>query len=298
MIHIITNLLNQFKRGTIHLRLIFINVSIFFLFAVLGLLGWLFRSDWSLWLTGYFSLPSSLISLEHQPWSLVTYMFVHQGIWHLVFNMFCLYWFGELFLQFFSARHLRGLYIFGGLVGGVTFILAYNLFPIFQVQIGGSSLVGASAAIMAIMVALAFEAPEYPINLLFIGNVKMKYIAGAIVLISVLSVSGNNSGGEFAHLGGALAGWLFTRLLHKGHDIVAWINVVFDFFNYLFSPSKWYRKRPKKKIYSAKEPKDWDFNARKKNRNDEVDKILEKLKRSGYDSLTIEEKKKLFDASK
>ena len=299
--HIITDLLNRFKQGNIHIQLIYINVAVFVVFALLRVFGFLWGSSFTSLIESYVSLPSSLNQLMTQPWSLITYMFMHQGVWHLFFNMLCLFWFGELFLSSFSARHLRGLYILGGLVGGVFFILASNSLPVLQSQLSGATLVGASAAIMAITVAVAFKLPNYPVNLFLIGEIRMKYIAGAMVLISVVSVSGSNSGGEFAHLGGALVGWFFTRQLNHGHDIVAWINSILDLFNWI-SPQKWRAskssRKAKMKIHSEKDPKDWEYNVRKKNQNNEIDRILEKLKQSGYESLTTEEKKKLFDESK
>ena len=283
---IISDIKNKFKQGAIHIQLIYINIGVFLVIALLQFVDKLCGSYISYTCESYLALPSSPLILLTRPWTIITYMFVHGGIWHILFNMLCLYWFGELFLTNFSARHLRGLYILGGIAGGVFFILSGMFLP-------NATLVGASAAIMAIIVATAVAIPDYHINMLFIGSIKMKYVAGAMALISVLLVSGNNSGGEIAHIGGALVGWLFTAQLRRGHDIVKWINAIFDFFSRFGT-----HKKPKMKIHSSKPRSDWDYNASKKARNDEINRILDKLKQTGYDSLTSEEKKALFDESK
>lgn len=256
----------------------------------------LFNWDATSWLQ-YLELPAWLPLFLSQPWSLFTYMFLHAGALHLLFNMLWLYWFGQMFLSLFSARHFRGLYILGGICGGLLYMLAYNVLPYFKPFVYGSFLLGASASVLAIVVATAFRSPEYRVNFMFIGSVRLKYVALFVVITDLLFVTSGNGGGHIAHLGGALAGWWFARSLQKGTDVTKWINQVFDWFSggFKFTPS---RKKPKMKAEKGGRAADYDYNARKKQQSEETDRILDKLKKSGYSSLTTEEKKHLFDASK
>jgi hypothetical protein len=212
--------------------------------------------------------------------------------------MLWLYWFGSLFLYFFSAKHLRGLYILGGICGGLLYMVAYNVFPLFSSQVPGATLVGASASVLAIVAATAYREPNYRVQLLLFGAVRLKYLALVVIGIDVLSITSSNAGGHIAHLGGALAGLWFAASLSKGIDLTSWINWILDGFISLFQKKTWERK-PKMKVHygsnATERRKDYDY---KKAQSDEVDRILEKLKKSGYDSLTTEEKKSLFDASK
>jgi membrane associated rhomboid family serine protease len=159
----------------------------------------------------YIEMPAAWNTLWHRPWSIITYMFLHLDLFHVLFNMLCLYWFGKLFLNFFSQKQLVGLYLLGGLGGALLYFVAYNSFPYFASQVNQSYLLGASASIMAIILAVATKSPNYTIRLLLIGDIRMKYFAGITVLISVLSVAGENAGGEFAHLGGAGSGKMRLR---------------------------------------------------------------------------------------
>jgi hypothetical protein len=211
--------------------------------------------------------------------------------------MLWLYWFGQLFLSFFSARHYRGLYLLGGLCGGLLYLLAFNVFPYFEAYVHGSYLLGASASVLAIVVATAVRQPEYRVNFMFVGAVRLKYVALFMVVTDLLFVTSGNGGGHIAHLGGALAGWWFAASLQKGHDMTRWINQVIDWFSGGFrlknSP-----KKSKMKVERGGRTADFDYNSRKKLQSEEIDRILDKLKKSGYSSLTTEEKKRLFDASK
>jgi len=292
----LTDIKRQFRQGNIYIRLIYINVGIFLIIAVISLLFRLFNMDTS-FLTRYLVLPAWPAHFIRQPWTLFTYMFMHAGILHLLFNMLWLYWFGSLFLQIFSAKHLRGLYVLGGVCGGVLYLLSYNIFPYFETQVYRSVMVGASASILAIVVATAIRQPNYPIRLLLLGSIPLKYLAGLVVIADMLLATSENAGGHIAHLGGALAGWWFASALTKGYDPTSWINKVLDGITNLFS-GKAFQRKPKMKVHYGKNQKDYEYNARKKAQSDEVDRILDKLKKSGYDSLTAEEKKRLFDASK
>ena len=292
----ITDLKSRFHRGDISLQFIYINVGIFVVTTLVSVFLLLFNWNASSWLN-FLELPAWIPQFLVQPWSLFTYMFLHVGALHLLFNMLWLYWFGQLFLSFFSARHYRGLYLLGGLCGGLLYLLAFNVFPYFEAYVHGSYLLGASASVLAIVVATAVRQPEYRVNFMFVGAVRLKYVALFMVVTDLLFVTSGNGGGHIAHLGGALAGWWFAASLQKGHDMTRWINQVIDWFSrgFRFKTSP---KKSKMKVERGGRTADYDYNSRKKQQSEEIDRILDKLKKSGYSSLTTEEKKRLFDASK
>lgn len=290
----ITDLRNGFNRGNIYIRFIYINVGVFVATTLLGILWTLFNRNGASVLQ-YLELPARTTQFAKQPWSLLTYMFMHAGLLHLLFNMLWLYWFGQLFLSLFSAKHFRGLYLLGGICGGLVYIVAYNIFPYFSGSLYYSYLLGASASVLAIVVATAARAPEYSVNFMFVGAVRLKYVALFMVVTDLLFMTSGNAGGHIAHLGGALAGWWFASGLSRGYDATAWINRCLDGCCTLFHNKP---KKPKMEIHYGGKAKDYDYNARKKQQNEEIDRILDKLKKSGYNSLTTEEKKSLFDASK
>ncbi len=296
--HIITDLKEAFRRGNVFIQLIYINVGVFIVTTLINIILQLFNRS-AAGIFDLLALPASFTRFILQPWSLFTYMFMHAGFLHILFNMLWLYWFGQLFLYFFSGKHLRGLYILGGICGGLLYMVSYNIFPYFRPFVEGSTMVGASASVLAIVVATAYREPNYPVRLFLFGNVRLKYLALIVVLTDLLFITSANAGGHIAHLGGALAGLWFASSLSKGTDITAWINKALDGIASLFSKKTWKRK-PKMKVHysNSGRQQDYDYNARKKAQSDEVDRILEKLKKSGYESLTTEEKKSLFDASK
>lgn len=297
MATIITDLRDAFRRGNIYIQLIYINVAAFVATALAGIVLKLFNVNPAHSFFEWLELPASFTRFIMQPWSAVTYMFLHAGFLHLLFNMLWLYWFGALFLQVFSARHLRGLYILGGLCGGLLYMVAYNLFPYFRPLTDYALLVGASASVLAIVAAAAYREPNYPIRLFLLGTFRLKYLALAVIVMDLLFITSDNAGGHIAHLGGALAGLYFAASLNKGRDLTAWINRAIDWTASLlrFKP-----RRPKMKVHYGGNPrqKDYDYNARKKAQSDEIDRILDKLRKTGYDGLSDEEKKSLFDASK
>ena len=247
----------------------------------------------------WFELPASATQLLQRPWTLFTYMFLHQGLlMHILWNMFALYVFGRIFLNFYSARHFIGTYLLGGLSGALFYVVAYNVFPYFSGVVGSSYLVGASASVLAIVTAAAVRCPDFRLNMLFFGSVKLSTFALVAVLVSVLMLSGDNAGGNFAHLGGAFGGMLVAIALGRGTDITELVNRPFDWFASLFKRRS---KKAKKGKFTytkgSKRSDDYEYNARKKSDEAQIDKILEKIKKGGYASLTNEEKKRLFDAS-
>lgn len=295
MASFISDLKSRFHRGDINLQLIYINVGVFVVTTLVSVFLRLFNIGDASWMN-FMTLPASIPEFLKQPWSLLSYMFLHADPLHLLFNMLWLYWFGQLFLSFFSARHFRGLYLLGGICGGLFYMLALNVFPYFTPYIYISTLLGASASVLAIVVATAVREPEYRVNFMFVGTVRLKYVALFMVVTDLLFVTSGNGGGHIAHLGGALAGWWFAWSLRKGKDVTKWINGVLDGCSGVWS--KLSSKKPKMKVSKGGRAADYDYNARKKQQSEEIDRILDKLKKSGYGSLTTEEKKRLFDASK
>jgi membrane associated rhomboid family serine protease len=291
-----TSLLGFFRRQSVLSSLLLINLLVFVLIKAAMLVCVLF-----LWptdpLVDFLKLPASVGGWLHRPWTMVTYMFTHLEIWHIAFNLLCLYWSGQLFLRFFGPKQLGGLYVLGGVAGGVLFMLMYNVFPYFEWMLeGGVGLVGASAAVMAILFATAFYRKDLKINLILFGGIKLIYIALFFLLIDLVSMERSNSGGHIAHIGGALMGIWFARAAIGGRDLTAGINGVIDWIVNLFAKRK-RRKTKLRQVYRQPET-DREYNQRKHDEQVEIDKILDKIKRSGYNSLSENEKKRLFDASR
>ena len=299
MARIISDLWKRFLAENIVGKYIYVNVAVFVLFALLDVFATLFNiTSQALYLKMWLELPSAPMHFIVQPWSLVTYMFLHAGLMHILWNMLALYWFGRLFLSYFSTRHFIGVYLLGGIVGGLFFMLAYNVFPMFTDSNANGYLVGASAAVLAVVTATAARVPDQRINLLFFGEIRLVTVALVTVVASLLLLTSGNSGGSFAHLGGAFAGWLFAYSLNKGRDITSLITKLVDCVVTLCEKLFNWAKKPELHLHKGKRSNDYEYNAQKKEQNAEVDRILEKLKKNGYTSLTDEEKKRLFDASK
>lgn len=287
---IFTNLKHSYRSGGIATKLIFINIGVFLIIRLLGVVFLLFNiSGFSL--LNFLKLPSSIPNLLYKPWTVLTYMFTHYDFLHILFNMLWLYWFGQIFLRFFNARQLGGLYLLGGIAGAILFILTYNTLPYFKFAAPYSALIGASASVMAIVFAISFYRKDLEINLFLIGRIRLIYLALGTLVIDFLAITSDNAGGHIAHIGGALLGILFASQMKQGKDFTRPINKAVDWFVNL--------KKPKSKMHvTYKRKTDYEYNEQKHRESDEIDLILEKLKRSGYESLNSDEKKKLFDASK
>jgi len=302
---------NSFKEGTSLTKLIYINLGVFVVIGLVVVVLNLFNlgleftkllmsQNWisirqdsingSGW-TRLLMLPTNPGMLLRTPWTIISYMFFHEGFIHILFNVLILYWFGRIFLSFFSQKDLVGLYLIGGISGGFFYILAYHIFPLFTNEIPYGYLLGASASVLAIILAVAVTAPNHPIRLLFFGEVQLKWIAVVAVILSLLNASSSNAGGEIAHLGGALAGYIFAVRYKKGSNITTWINRILDKLTDLF------RKKPKLRVTHQRPVTDQEYNLKKKQENDNIDRILEKIKKGGYESLSKEEKQALFRAS-
>ncbi len=290
---------DSLRKGNILYRLIFINVIIFValnlafviirLFTAGETLGSL-RMVFSDSVLKFLMVPSLPGELLYKPWTIITYMFTHFSFMHILFNMLMLYWFGRIFMQYLTAKQLLSTYILGGLAGAVLYIVFINIFPGLREYLG-SSMLGASAAIMAIVVAISFYVPDYIIYLFFIGPVRLKYIAIAFVILDILMIASDNAGGNIAHLGGAIYGFWFVSRFKKGKDTGKWVNVVLDKIAVLFKP------RPKLNVSYRKTTKpvaDEDYNRNKVKQQIEIDRILDKIAKAGYESLTKKEKETLF----
>ncbi|HNQ12498.1 MAG TPA: rhomboid family intramembrane serine protease [Bacteroidia bacterium] len=264
-------------------KLIFINAAVF-LFIKLGqTIIFLFNTySWIDWFILYTALPSDFNSLLSRPWTFISYMFVHEGIWHFVFNMLVLYWTGKIFNEYLGSTKLVTTYINGALLGGLLYVITYNVFPAFTEQKEYSTLIGASAGILAILVAIATLIPDYKVFLLLFGAVAIKYIALVAVLIYLILIPSGNAGGNIAHIGGALYGFLFVKQMRSGRNLGAWLEFIFDRLS---------RTGKKSKLKVVKS------NASDYNTQTRIDKILEKISQSGYDSLSEEEKELLFRMS-
>jgi membrane associated rhomboid family serine protease len=284
----------QFKTGNMLMQLIYINGGIFIALMILRVLFFLTGNGETFGLvTYYMTIPSSLKLLLFRPWTLITHMFIHADFLHILFNMMWLYFGGTIFLNFLDSKKLLSTYILGGLSGALFFILGMNAFPVFSGSAPFAVAEGASAAVLAIMIAAATTAPNYVVRLILIGPVKLKYIAIVSVVLDVLLIPSGNAGGHFGHLGGALFGFVFASQLQRGNDLTV------DFLKPLYWIRNGFPKREKKiKVVHSKPKSDYEYNENKASKQEQINTILEKIKRSGYDSLSKKEKEVLFKASK
>lgn len=293
------NAFNRYNNAPV--QLIIINVAVY---VILGVLLVVFK------ISGFeevfnlvhrqFQIPALFSEFITRPWTMITYMFAHDltGILHILFNMLVLYWFGRLFVEYLGSDKLIALYILGGLAGAVAYLLAYNTIPFFvdQARTYTIGMVGASAAVDAIVVATAVLLPNYTFYLLFFGPVKIKYIAGITVFLSFLGTVGTNAGGNIAHLGGALIGFIYMKQLQAGSNWGGWVTMTLETIKGFFTPKPKvkvsYRKETQTTARTAAAPSSKGYT------QDEIDAILDKISAAGYESLTKEEKEKLFNASK
>ena len=288
--NIIDDLKLQYKMGGIVTRLIFWNVALFVItwlfFALLSVLG--ITIDYM----QYVSLSSNPADLLWKPWSLLTYAFFHSGIMHIIFNMIVLNFSGRLFMTYFTAKQLLGLYVLSAIFAGIIYVLIFYILNI------NAPIVGASAAIMAILVATTTYYPLMDLRLLIIGNVKLWHVTAVIIVIDLMQLRSENMGGHISHLAGAFFGFIFIKLLQNGTDLSSVVSRFLDFFENLFKKNA---ATPFKKIhknYSAPLGKSVSKIVAKDKSQQQIDEILDKISQSGYDSLTKEEKEFLFKVGK
>lgn len=273
-----------FKSGNPLFLFIGLNVIVFLVINLVVLLEFIMSRNAvvSSFILQQLAMPAQLGDFMFKPWTFITYMFTQREFFHLLFNMLWLFWMGKIFLEFLSKRQFVFTYLLGGIGGALTFSLLYNLLPVFSGSVNHSVLLGASASVSAIIVGTAVLVPHYTIRLLFFGNVKLVYLAIAFVVLDLLGISGGNPGGNIAHLGGAILGYMYMVQVKKGND---WSKV--------FIPKK--KTHPFRQVYKNENPvvskgpvPDQAY----------IDAILDKILQSGYKSLTNAEKDALFKASK
>lgn len=310
----------EFSYGNMVTRLVIINVMVFIVVNLIWVALQIYNnykisSSFDNFMS-FFAMSSYWLDLLVHPWAIITSMFLHEGFFHILFNMLMLYWFGRIIGDLLGDHRILPLYLLAGLAGNVVYFITANLLlPYAQ----GSIAYGASGAVMGIVIAAAVLAPEMEMRLLLLGNVKLKYIAAALLLIDIIGIGGmNNTGGHFAHLGGAAFGWFFIRRLQEGDDLSAPVNnflhKVREFFRGL-GQDRGQKKGPGPRVayrnpnnkgqtggesrrFGRRKTKGGEQGGQEMSHEERVNAILEKIKESGYENLTEEEKKFLFNASK
>ena len=273
-------IISVFRREGNLIRLITLNVACFLL---LGILRIVFTfSDSSFYyaeILRFLTVPADIDAFVLRPWTAITYAFTHEQIFHVLFNMLFLFWFGRIIQEYIGGKRLLYLYLLGSLFGAGLYLLMYNLVPFFMEQ-RSSGMLGASAAVYAVMVGAAVLLPNYTMFILFLGPVRIKYIVLFYIVLSFLQTTGANAGGQLAHLGGALAGWVYIVQIKSAGGIFGKVRRIF---------------RTKKKIRIIHFTDEHRGEHRRVSEQ-EIDRILDKISECGYHSLTKEEKQILFDA--
>lgn len=289
--NIVKDLQLQYRLGGLSQKLIFWNVGLFAVpFLVNMICQYILKIDFNLF--WWISVSSSPYDLIYKPWSLVSYAFFHSGFFHIFFNMLVLNFASRLFLTYFSQRQLFSLYILSAMFAAIVYIVCYYIFPsLRQFQ---TTMVGASGAVMAIFIATATYVPLMEVRLMFLGNVKLWHIAFAYIIIDLIQLPLENTGGHIAHLAGAFFGFIFIKQLANGKDIGEWFSRILDSASN-FSVKK--SKAPLKRVYknnNQSRPSEPLKSTSKTKTQQQIDDILDKIGKSGYDSLTDAEKQFLF----
>lgn len=277
----------KYKQLDVAEKLITVNVIVFILFR---LLSFFFKSTFLFDVT---ELPSSITNLFLKPWSVFTYSFVHKGLWHLVLNMLMLYYASKLFLNWFTGKRLLTVYFLGALFGAILFVISFNIFPVFSTI--KLPLLGASAAVMAILIFSATYSPNTEVSLFGMIKLKLWHLAVAFIALDFVQMPNGNAGGHIAHLGGALLGFLYASQLKKGNDIGS------GFEQFMDTIASWFKPKPAKMKTvhrSQKRSNDKTIFQKERIKQEQIDAILDKISKSGYESLSKAEKDFLFQAGK
>ncbi|WP_026629655.1 rhomboid family intramembrane serine protease [Dyadobacter alkalitolerans] len=282
-------------------KIILVNVAVFLTLLLLKIILTLSQSaNVYTAVINTLQLPAATNEFLYRPWTLITYFFTHDDIFHILFNMLFLYWFGKLIDEYLGAKRVIALYMLGGIAGGLIYIVLYNALPYFQAHVEGSRMLGASAAAFSVAVGASTLLPNYTFNLIFLGPIRIKFIALFYIILSLAQTVGPNAGGNLAHLGGAFVGYVFIKLLQSGTDLGKPLYAVMNVWSRLF------RKRPsmqvtyrERQVYRSTSVYSSTSSSGTIEMPDqtEIDSILDKISKSGYESLTREEKQKLFKAS-
>jgi membrane associated rhomboid family serine protease len=289
-----------FRSNAVLPRLILVNAIIWLAIGVMRVFSFLLNvpdSSLTNTIVDFLALPANLDNLIARPWTLVTYMFLHLDFFHILFNMLWLFWFGKIFLEFLKARQLLLIYLLGGLSGGILYVIFYNVFPVFEKSLDLSVALGASAAVMAIVTAISVYVPGYTITMLFIGRVKIFYIALFLFVLDFFMIRGDNAGGHIAHIGGAIFGLSYIMATRKGMNFSEILN--FRMLKNIFRGKKSrLRVEYNSGSFNGRPLTDDEYNMLKAERQKKIDAILDKIGKSGYESLTGDEKDLLFKSSK
>jgi len=291
-------LIYKYKTASILEKLIGANILLFILTYLLQTILFLMGIQANP-LLDWLSFPQELSAFLYKPWSIFTYAFMHAGFLHILFNMIILHFGGRIFLTYYSGKRLLNYYIMGAIFGALIYMLSYNLFPAFS-SLGGSYLIGASAAVMAVFIGVTTKVPNSQVRLFLLGNVKLWWIAAFFLITDVIQIPLGNAGGHLSHLGGAFIGYLYTKQLDKGNDIGKWIENVITAINGFFDAkpkSKRTSKARMKTVYKNKRTTT-KTKASKTEKQKKIDEILDKISKSGYESLSKQEKDFLFNAGK
>lgn len=288
----VNDIKHQFSSSNSLIKLLYVNAGVFLVTIILTLISFLINKP-VFHLTEWFAVPASFSELIYKPWTPLTYMFLHEGLWHILFNMLMLYFTGIIFNQYLGENKITSVYILSGLSGATLYLLAYNIFPVFAAEKEFAVCLGASASVIGILVAIATYVPNLEVRLFGILPVKLKWIAIVLILLDFINLpKDGNAGGHIAHLGGAIFGYLFVVRYRKGNDISRGFSNFLEKVKNLFS----FKKKSKLRVKYTSSTK---TNAAKEaNQQAKVDAILDKISKSGYDSLSKEEKEFLFDINK
>lgn len=282
-------LITKFKSLNVAEKLIAINLIVFLFF---GLTGFLFKTSV---LYDWFVLSKEFSDLLTKPWTVFTYSFLHQGFLHLLFNMVTLYYVSKLFLTRFNAKLFLNTYLLGALLGGALFLISYNLFPVFNNQL--SYLVGASASVMAVLIFVCASLPQTEVSI-FTFRVKLWQLGVFFVVLDLIQIPYGNSGGHLAHIGGALFGYIYASQLKKGNDIAKGFEKLMATIASWFSFKKTSNLKTVHKTRSEKRASGKTIYQKKRIKQEQIDAILDKISKSGYESLSKEEKAFLFQSDK
>lgn len=289
------DLKQQFNQGNMLTRIILVNIGVF---VVINLVLVFTPGGNYYSIIRPIALDSEWFYVLTHLWGILTHMFLHTAFWHILWNMILLYWFGRILGDLLGDQRVLPLYLMGGLAGGLAFFLYAN------VTGGHTYAIGASGAVMAVIVATGVIAPDYNLRLILIGDVKLKYIVAVLLFLDIIGAGGtDNTGGHFAHLGGAFFGYFFATQLKNGNDLAIPVNNLLDKLKAIFGGFASKRRRGPRVAYKnpnagKKATKSKTKTTTDPSHQEHLDKILDKIKQTGYDSLTEEEKEFLFNASK
>jgi membrane associated rhomboid family serine protease len=292
---IIEEIKQSFRRGTILHKLIYLNLGLFLAVQIVRIALFLSNSrELFPGFLNYLAVPANLEVLARRPWTLISYMFLHVDFIHILFNLLWLYWFGTVFIQELGLKKLLSTYLLGGLAGGILYVISYNLFQVFEGVRGESIALGASASVMAVVVAAATYQPDRRMHLILIGPVKIVYIAVIMFILTSMVDFSVNTGGKIAHIGGALAGFLIAYYYRRGKDITKGFERFMDSVATWFKPKERMKVTYKRAAQQKHPADDMEYNKQKVEEQKEIDRILDKISKAGYDSLSAREKEMLF----